>query len=88
MKQVVLFKGSDCVPCTQFEPVFDDLVEYCNTLETQFEFAKHVDNVTLMRVLGLRTVPAVVVFSGEEHKIFTGKDLKIKTLMGYLTQER
>lgn len=86
--KVILFKGSNCVPCTQFEPVFDDLVTYCNTLGNTFEFSKQVDNVDLMRTYGLRTVPAVVVDYEGETKVFTGKDLRIKTLMGLLAQER
>lgn len=88
MKQVILFKGSDCVPCTQFEPVFDDLTSYCNNAGTDFIFSKEVDNIELMRKYGLRSVPAVVVITDKGSEVFMGKNLKGKVLLSYLAQER
>lgn len=76
MKQVILFKGSDCVPCTQFEPVFDKVME--NSLVS---IRKEVDNIDLMRSYGLRSVPVVVFLEeGDEVGILMGKDLNSRNL--------
>lgn len=57
-KKIVFLKGSNCAPCKQFEPVFDKL-----TAEFNLPVEKRTDDVDSLRKFGLRTVPAVVLFT-------------------------
>lgn len=75
-KKIVFLKGSSCVPCKQFEPVFDKL-----TAEFNLPVEKRTDDVDSLRKFGLRTVPAVVlvdVENGREeaHHILSGATLR------------
>lgn len=79
-KAILVFKGSDCVPCGHFEPVFDAIFEDGGIFHG--DVYKVVDDVALMRDMGVRTVPTVVfaevVAPGEFKALtsFTGKDLR------------
>ena len=79
-KAILVFKGSDCVPCGHFEPVFDSIFEDGGIF--QGDVYKVIDDVALMRDMGVRTVPTVVfaeVVSPGEFKplaSFAGKDLR------------
>lgn len=58
-KAILLFKGSNCVPCGHFEPVFDNIFEE-DVAIFQGDIYKIVDDLALMRDMGVRTVPTVV----------------------------
>lgn len=63
---VILFKGSQCVPCTQFEPIFDEVMDICDVSGVY----KFVDDFALMGEMGVRTVPAVVLAVEVEPGVF------------------
>lgn len=82
-KAIILFKGSNCVPCGHFEPVFEEVV-----LDAEFRGDVYVvvDDIALMREMSVRTVPTVVFAEVLEPgmfrpiKNFSGKELRRATL--------
>lgn len=55
-KVIILLKGSDCAPCAQFEPVFDEVAQ-----ATGLPVVKYVDDIEMMQRFGVRQVPVVVL---------------------------
>lgn len=56
-KVIMFFKGANCVPCKQFEPVFDSVVrEFSGTTVIRF-----MNDVDMMARMGIRQVPTVVL---------------------------
>lgn len=64
-KTVILFKGSACAPCKQFEPFFDKVMEEF----PDYEVDKRVDDVESMRQYGLRAIPSVVIWNNSDHVV-------------------
>ena len=80
-KVVYLFKGSACVPCGLFEPVFDKVLAEFPGLAVR----KETDNVELMAKFGVRQVPVMVLVDEvngrlEANHIMSGKSLRKETM--------
>lgn len=73
MKQVIFFKGSNCVPCKIVEPMMDEVKEICRG---DMQYVKAIDDVDWMMNFGIRTVPAVVIIDGDkEPTVLVGKQI-------------
>lgn len=81
IKVVLFFKGSNCAPCKMFEPIFNQTVDKSRGVVYTI-----MDDAELMRKLGLRSVPVVVLATAESIgdpidsmsvvKVLMGKDLR------------
>lgn len=73
MKQVIFFKGSNCVPCKMVEPMMDKIKAKALY---NYQYVKAVDDVDWMANFGIRSVPAVVIIDGDkEPTILRGKEI-------------
>lgn len=67
---VALFYGAACPPCERLKPV---LRQVCATSKVQLEEFNSANEMDQIKLLGLRSVPSVMVVShGEARLAFTG----------------
>lgn len=82
MKQMIFFKGSNCVPCKMVEPMMDDIK---NKTRGTIQYVKAVDDVAWMANFGIRSYPAVVIIDGDnEPTILVGKEIKRSTILSLI----
>lgn len=81
-KQIIFFKGSNCVPCKMVEPAMERIKE---KYKGSVQYVRAVDDTAWMQNFGIRSVPAVVIIDGDKDPvIFLGKDIttaKIEALI-------
>lgn len=80
-KIVILLKGSNCAPCKQFEPVFDEAAD-----ASGLTVCKYTDDVEMMQRFGVRQVPVVVLVDEvngrlEAHHLLAGSNLRKAALV-------
>lgn len=80
-KQIIFFKGTNCMPCKMVEPTMERIKE---KFKGSVQYVRAVDDAAWMANFGIRTVPAVVVIDGDETTVLVGKDIttaKIEALV-------